>query len=70
MRELVEGGMYYTDMPIKEFKDIDGDPAPSRPCIVLKDDSDKYVLVKVYEIGSTNTSLMSIKKGYIYEETI
>ena len=54
-----------TDYPMQSFKDVAGEEAPMRKCIILEYPSDKYAEVVV--LNDTRYTLVDIKIGYLYE---
>lgn len=58
-----------TDYPIIRFGDEFGKEAPMRGCTVLAYDTDKYVLVRVWDSNDVSV-YTTIKSGYVYSDPI
>ena len=60
----------YTDYPITEYGDIEGEIAPIRKVKILTYDHDKYCDVMVYQVdddGDLRATITNFKAGYLYK---
>jgi|WetSurMetagenome_2_1015567.scaffolds.fasta_scaffold951959_1 hypothetical protein len=58
----------WTDYPIRELGDIDGQDAPIRECELVSYDGDRYVTVHVFLPDSKHVLRTEFKSGYLYTE--